>query len=132
MPILTGGLVSSQVHEANAAHRADLFDADAAARETTRQVDAAWAALARARIQTKADEEGEAAADVALKGVRAEYAFAQRTTLDILVADESLRAAQLALVRQRSNTLIAVTALLRATGRLDRKSFQSGGPANAG
>jgi len=123
VPILTGGLVSSQVRQAGAAHRADLFDADAAARETVRQVDSAWAALASARAQTDADEGRVDAADLALKGVRAEYAFGLRTTLDILVADESLRAAQLALARERSDTLIAITALLRATGRLDHESF---------
>jgi len=123
VPILTGGLVSSQVRQASAAHRADLFDADAAIRETTRQVDSAWAALASARAQTDADSGRVDAADLALKGVRAEYAFALRTTLDILEADESLRAAQLALARERSDALIAATALLRATGRLDHDSF---------
>jgi len=123
VPILTGGLVSSQVRQANAAHRADLFDADAAARETTRQVDSAWAALASARAQTQADSGRVDAADLALKGVRAEYAFALRSTLEILEADQSLRAAQLALARERSDALIAATALLRATGRLDHESF---------
>ncbi|WP_174297774.1 TolC family protein, partial [Sphingomonas bacterium] len=64
-----------------------------------------------------------AAADLALKGVRAEYAFSLRTTLDILIADESLRAAQLALARSRSDVLIAQAALLRATGRLGRDAY---------
>jgi len=123
VPILTGGLVSSQVRQASAAHRADLFDADAALRETTRQVDSAWAALASAHAQTEADSGRVDAADLALKGVRAEYAFALRSTLEILEADESLRAAQLALARQRSAALIAAAALLRATGRLDHESF---------
>ena len=123
VPILTGGLVSSQVRQASAAHRADLFDADAALRETTRQVDSAWAALASAHKQTEADAGRVDAADLALKGVRAEYAFALRSTLEILEADESLRAAQLALARQRSDALIAAAALLRATGRLDHDSF---------
>ena len=36
-----------------------------------------------------------------------------RTTLDILVADESLRAAQLALARSRSDALVAQAELLR-------------------
>ena len=63
------------------------------------------------------------AAELALKGVRAEYAFGLRSTLDILVADESLRGAQLALARSRSDTLIAQAALLRATGRLDDTAF---------
>ena len=62
-------------------------------------------------------------ADLALKGVRAEYGFGLRSTLDILVADESLRAAQLAEARSRSDLLIAEGALLRATGKMDRSIF---------
>jgi outer membrane protein len=55
--------------------------------------------------------------------VRAEYAFGLRSTLDILVADESLRAAQLALARNRSDLVIAQAALLHATGLLDRNAY---------
>ena len=126
VPILTGGLVASQVRQARAAHRADLFDADAQAREATRGVDAAWAALAGARAQIDADTARVTAADLALKGVRAEYAFGLRTTLDILVADESLRAAQLSLASDRSNALNAEAALHRATGTLAPGLFATG------
>ena len=123
VPILTGGLVASQVRQARAAHRADLFDTDAQAREATRGVDAAWAALAGARAQIEADTGRVTAADLALKGVRAEYAFGLRTTLDILVADESLRAAQLSLANDQSSALVAEAALLRATGTLTPALF---------
>jgi len=128
VPILTGGLVASQVREARAGWRAARFDAEAAAREAVRATDAAWANLAGARAQAAANADSAAAAEQALKGVRAEYAFGLRSTLDILVADERLRAAQLALARARGDTLIAQAALLRATGRLDDASF---GPAGA-
>ena len=124
VPILTGGLVASQVRQARAAHRADLFDTDAQVRETTRAVDAAWAALIGARAQIAADTARVTAADLALKGVRAEYAFALRTTLDILVADESLRAAQLSLANDQSAALGAQAALLRATGSLTSAVFE--------
>jgi outer membrane protein len=124
VPILTGGLVAAEVRQARAAHRADLFDSDAQAREATRAVDAAWAALIGARAQIEADTARVAAADLALKGVRAEYAFALRSTLDILVADESLRAAQLALANDQSVALNAQAALLRATGSLASIMFE--------
>lgn len=123
VPLLTGGLVASQVRQAEAAHRADQFDADAQTRETTRAVDAAWAALVAARAQIDADSGRVAAADLALKGVRAEYAFGLRTTLDILVADESLRAAQLSLAGDQSAALTSQAALLRATGSLTPSLF---------
>lgn len=123
VPILTGGLVASQVRQARAEHRAAQSDVEAAGRESIRAADAAWATLAGNRAQTAANEQSVDAAELALKGVRAEYAFGLRSTLDILVADESLRGAQLALARSRSDTLIAQAALLRATGRLDDTAF---------
>jgi outer membrane protein len=124
VPILTGGLVSSQVRQARAEHRAALSDVDAAGREAIRSAEAAWAALAGNKAQALANHESVEAADLALKGVRAEYAFGLRSTLDILVADESLRGAQLALARSWSDTLIAEASLLHAIGRLDDSAFQ--------
>jgi outer membrane protein len=123
VPILTGGLVASQVRQASADHRADQYDADAAAREALRLAETAWIALGNAQAQVSANTDRVAAADLALKGVRAEYSFSLRTTLDILVADESLRAAQLALARSRSDALVAQADVLRATGRLTADSI---------
>jgi outer membrane protein len=124
IPILTGGLVSSQVRQARSDYRAAQFDTEAAGREAVRSADAAWAAFVSAQSQTMANAEGVTAANTALNGIRAEYAFGLRSTLDILVADESLRGAQLALARNRSDMLIAQAALLRATGGLGRSTFE--------
>jgi outer membrane protein len=123
VPILTGGLVRSQVRQAEATRRASEYDADEAGREAILATDTAWAALGSAKAQGEANRLGLEAADLALKGVRAEYAFGLRSTLDILVADESLRAAQLALARNRSDLVIAQAALLHATGMLDRNAW---------
>jgi len=123
VPILTGGLVASQVREARANRRAAEFDVESARREAIRSAEAAWADLVAARRRTTASEQGVEAATLALKGVRAEYSFDLRSTLDILVADESLRSAQLALARARSDELVAQAALLRATGRLNGTAF---------
>lgn len=123
VPLLTGGLVASRVRQAEATHRAERFGIDAAAREATRAADAAWATLAAARTRLDANAEGLAAADLALKGVRAEYGFGLRSTIDILVADQSFRTAQLAVARSRSDVLIAQAALLRAAGRLTANAY---------
>ena len=118
MPLLTGGLVPSRVRQAEATFRAERFQADAAAREAMRTTDAAWAALTAAGARLQANVEGLKAADLALKGVRAEYGFGLRSTIDILVADQSFRGAQLAVASARADVLIAQAALLRAAGRL--------------
>lgn len=123
LPLLTGGLVSSRVRQAKASFRAERFQAEAAAREALRRVDAAWASLSAARARLQANTEGLAAADLALKGVRAEYGFGLRSTIDILVADQSFRAAQLAVASARADVLVAQASLLRSTGRLERDTY---------
>ena len=124
LPLLTGGLVSSRVRQAEATWRAERFETDAAAREVVRGADAAWADLTAAQARLRASTEGLSAADLALKGVRAEYGFGLRSTIDILVADQSFRAAQLDVARARADTLVAQAALLRATGRMQRDAFR--------
>jgi outer membrane protein len=123
MPLLTGGLVPSRIRAAEALNRAERLDGDAAAREALRGTDAAWAALVAARARLRTNDEGLAAADLALRGVRAEYGFDLRSTLDILVADQSFRSAQLAVALARADVLVAEAGLLRATGRMTRASF---------
>jgi outer membrane protein len=125
VPLLTGGLVSSRVRQAEAIYRADRFGVDATERDATRLAETAWANLAAAQSRVQSNARRVDAAELALKGVRAEYAFSLRTTLDILIADESLRAAQLALARSRSDVLIAQAALLRSTGQLGPESYVS-------
>ncbi|GAA3265738.1 hypothetical protein GCM10020258_33830 [Sphingomonas yabuuchiae] len=120
IPLLTGGLVSSRVRQAEAVRRAERFDADAVARGVVRAADSAWASLTAAQGRLTASAEGLKAADLALKGVRAEYGFGLRSTIDILVADQSYRAAQLAVARAQVDVLTAQAALLRATGRMGR------------
>ncbi|WP_443486855.1 TolC family outer membrane protein [Novosphingobium aerophilum] len=124
VPLLTGGLVSSRVRQAEANNRAERFQADAAEREAVRRADTAWAMLKAAQGRLRANGEGLSAADLALKGARAEYGFGLRSTIDILVADQSFRAAQLAVALARSDVLVAEAALLRATGRLDRTAYE--------
>ncbi|MEO1968595.1 MAG: TolC family outer membrane protein [Sphingomonadaceae bacterium] len=123
VPILTSGLVASRVRQAGAELRAARYDREAAAREATRQVDTAWADLDGARTRLGANQRRLDAAELALRGVRAEYAYDLRTTLDILLADESLRATQLALAQSRSDVLVAQARLLQATGKLGPSTF---------
>lgn len=124
LPLLTGGLVASRVRQAEATWRADRFRADALTRDAVREADAAWADLVAAQIRVRAGTDGLAAADLALRGVRAEYELGLRSTIDILVADQSLRGAQLDLARAQADVLKAQATLLRATGRMQVDAFR--------
>jgi outer membrane protein len=123
VPLLTGGLIASRIRQAEAIYRADRFAIDAVQRDATRLAETAWVTLAAAQMRVQANARRVAAAELALKGVRAEYSVTLRTTLDILIADETLRSAQLALARSRSDVLIGQAALLRSTGQLGRDSY---------
>lgn len=123
IPILTGGRVVSQERAARAQYRAARFDIEVAAREVARAADSAWASLSGARSRAAANRSRVEAADLALRAVRAEYGFDLRSTLDVLLADESLRSAQLALARSRSDELVAQAALMRSIGELDLQAF---------
>lgn len=123
VPLLTGGLVASQVRQATADAKAARYDIEAVSRTVIRATDTAWANVAAARTRVDANTQAVTAADHALSGVKAEYAVGLRSTLDILIADESLRGAQLALASSRSDLLTSETALLRATGTLNVAAF---------
>jgi len=123
VPLINGGLVGSKVRQARANYRADIYAEDAVSLEVLRSAETAWAAFNSAKRRSEANQSEVSAAELAARGVRTEYGLNLRTTLDILVADQALRAAQLALARSKSDTLIAEAALLRASGRLDPSAF---------
>ena len=123
LPLFTGGLVESRVRQARALWRAEQLEADAVGRDARRGADSAWAQLLAARNGLQANRLGLEAADLALRGVRSEYGFGLRTTLDILVADQSYTAAQLAVARSQRDLLMAQAALLRIVGRLTVASY---------
>lgn len=123
IPILTGGLVSSQVRASQATYRAEQFTAAAVEREVVRIADVAWADLVAAQARLKANEYRAEAAELALQGILLEYNLGLRSTIDILVADDALRAAQVALAASSADILIAQARLLRATGNLERQAY---------
>ena len=83
--------------------------------------DTAWANVVAARLRVGAGERAVAAAERALAGVKAEYAVALRTTLDILIADESLRGAQLSLAGSRADLLSGGSGAAPRDGLADRR-----------
>lgn len=118
IPLVTGGFVPSRIREAQANARAEEFAIDAARREAIRTTDGAWASLRGAQLRLEAGQQALQSAEIALSGVRAEYELGLRNTLDLLFAEQSLRAAELDVARSRSDVMLAEARLLRAIGRL--------------
>jgi len=61
-----------------------------------------------------------------LKGYQLEYGYGLRSTLDVLIADENLRAAQVSLAESRHDTIVAEASLLAVTGGLDARLLLPG------
>ena len=78
----------------------------------------AWGQLDAARAQIEATRAQVTAAEVALNGVREEARVGQRTTLDVLNAQQELVNARVATVTAQRDRVVASYTLLSAVGRL--------------
>ena len=78
----------------------------------------AWGQLDAAKAQIDATRSQVTAAEIALNGVREEARVGQRTTLDVLNAQQELVNARVALVTAQRDRVVASYALLAAVGRL--------------
>lgn len=78
----------------------------------------AWAQLEAAKAQIEATRAQVAAAEIALNGVREEARVGQRTTLDVLNAQQELVNSRVSLVTAQRDRVVASYTLLSATGRL--------------
>jgi outer membrane protein len=118
VPVYQGGgeyALIRQSKESLAQRRLDL--------ETTRdQVRAivvqAWSQLEATKAQIQAAQAQVNAAEVALNGVREEARVGQRTTLDVLNAQQELVNARASLVTAQRDRVVASFTLLSAVGRL--------------
>lgn len=123
LPFDISGRVSSKIRQAAAIYNAERFTAIAAERQAIRDIETAWSRLVSTYKQVDANEKGVEAAQLALRGVNAEYAFGLRSTIDILLAEQDYRELQLSLARSKSDALIAEASALRAVGRLTRLAY---------
>jgi outer membrane protein len=78
----------------------------------------AWGLLDASRAQIQAAQAQVAAAEIALNGVREEARVGQRTTLDVLNAQQELVNARVTLVTAQRDRVVNSYSLLSATGHL--------------
>src|SRR5262249_52047064 len=81
----------------------------------------AWGQLEAAKAQINATQAQVTAAEVALNGVREEARVGQRTTLDVLNAQQDLVNARVALVTAQRDRVVASYTGLAAVGSLSRQ-----------
>ncbi|HEV7636309.1 MAG TPA: TolC family outer membrane protein [Bradyrhizobium sp.] len=122
-PIYDGGTAASQTRQAKETATQSRLVLDQVRNQSRTAAVGAWVANEGAKIAVSASEAEVRAATVALEGVRKEAAGGQRTTLDVLNAQQDLISAKARLIGAQRDRIIASYTLLSAIGRLDVKTL---------
>ena len=118
VPIYQGGAEYAQIRQAKETlgqRRVDLDNQRDIVQQTVVQ---SWGQLAAAKAQIQSTQAQVDASEIALNGVREEARVGQRTTLDVLNAQQELVNARVAVVTAQRDRVVASYTLLAAVGRL--------------
>lgn len=129
LPLFTGGLTSSQIRQASEANTVDRIGVETARRAALFAVSQSWSQLSGLRETLKDDEEAVAAARIEFEGSREEGKLGLRDTLEVLIAEQDLFGAQVALANAHRDEYIAASGVLAAIGGLDAAHLSPGVPA---
>lgn len=123
MPLYSGGALDAEKHAAEqraVASHDELLDAR---RQAKLDAVNAWQAYQTAKARLAAIHSQIQAEQIAAQGVRDEAAVGERTTLDVLNADQELLNARVDQVRAQRDLLVAAYALQAATGQLTAEAL---------
>src|SRR5215510_5528856 len=123
VPFYTGGEVQARVRQAKQTHIQRLQEIEQARTETQANVVTAWAQLQAAKAAVESDQTAVDANRIALAGVREEERVGQRTLLDVLNAEQELLNAEVNLVTDQRNVVVASYTVLSTIGRLDAQEL---------
>lgn len=126
VPLSAGGLVASRVREAQARNSSARVRIEATRREVDRAVANAWNQMVTAGRVASLQEEQLRFAETQLDGMVNEYRIGDRSTFDVLYAQQQLRDAQVSLLASNRDRYVAQATLLRETGMLEVRAIMSG------
>jgi outer membrane protein len=118
VPIYQGGAEYAAIRQSKETLGQRRMDLDTARDQVQSAIAQAWGQLEAAKAQISATQAQVTAAEVALNGVREEARVGQRTTLDVLNAQQDLVNARVALVTAQRDRVVASYTLLAAVGSL--------------
>ncbi|WP_284178997.1 TolC family outer membrane protein [Rhabdaerophilum sp. SD176] len=123
IPIYDGGSTYSRTRAAKETLGERRLQVDSARDRVIQAVVASWALMEATGFQIEGANAQVAAAEIALNGVREEARVGQRTTLDVLNAQQELLNARVSQVTAQRDRVVASYALLSATGQLSARSL---------
>ena len=118
VPLYQGGLEYSTIRMNKEAVGQERLNVDQVRDQVEANVVEAWGQLQAAKAQVGAAERQNDASDRARTGVRNEALAGQRTTQDVLNAQQALVNARLSLIIAQHDRVVASYSLLSAVGRL--------------
>lgn len=118
IPIYEGGQVYSRVRQAKELLGQRKIEVDVARDQVQAALVSAWGSLEAARAQVSAARSQVEASQLALEGVVEEQRVGQRTTLDVLNAQNEVTSAQISLTQAERDAVVASYSVMAASGRL--------------
>jgi outer membrane protein len=118
VPIYQGGAEYANIRQAKETLGQRRLDLDTARLSVQQNITQSWGQLTAAKAQIDATTAQVTSAEIALDGVREEARVGQRTTLDVLNAQQALVQARTALVTAQHDRIVASYTLLAAVGSL--------------
>jgi outer membrane protein len=118
VPIYQGGAEYANIRQAKETLGQRRLDLDTARLAVQQNVTQSWGQLEAAKAQVDATTAQVTSAEIALDGVREEARVGQRTTLDVLNAQQALVQARTALVTAQHDRIVASYAVLASVGAL--------------
>ncbi|WP_409564204.1 TolC family outer membrane protein [Methylobacterium sp. J-068] len=118
IPLYEGGQTYSQIRQAKEVVGQRRIEAESTRDEIRSTIVNAWGQLEAAKAQVIASQAQVQANEVALNGVREEARVGQRTTLDVLNAQQELLNARTNLIIAQRNRVIFSYLVVQSVGRL--------------
>ncbi|WBL82623.1 TolC family outer membrane protein [Bradyrhizobium xenonodulans] len=118
VPIYQGGTEYSLIRQSKENLAQQRLNLETTRDQTRANVVQAWGQLEAGKAQVKSAQAQVTASEIALNGVREEAKAGQRTTLDVLNAQQALVNARVALVTAQHDRVVASYSVLNAVGRL--------------
>jgi outer membrane protein len=117
-PLYEGGAEYSLIRQSKEALAQQQFNVEAVRDQTRASLVTAWGQLVAGKAQVASAQSQVTASELAFNGVRYETRVGQRTTYDVLVAQQTLVNARVALVTAQHDRVVASYTVLSAIGRL--------------
>jgi outer membrane protein len=118
VPIYQGGAEYSLIRQSKESLAQQRLVLEQTRDQTRANTVTAWGQLVAGKAQVASAQAQVTASEIALNGVREEAKAGQRTTLDVLNAQQALVNARVALVQAQHDRVVASYAVLAAIGRL--------------